>query len=384
MIASQQSPSIAPGAHAAAADVAIIGAGGFVGSRLTESLVLDGRAKVRAIVRSYRNTAGLCRFGSAVDVRRGDAEDVPALSEALAGVRTVVNVTTGAPAGIVRSTSAIYDACQRAGVSRFIHLSSAVVYGDVLTPMGDDAPPLGTHWMPYARAKGASEVWLRERLQADLLDVVVLRPGIVWGVRSPHTMEFAKALCGKSTYLVDGGRGIFNGIYIDNLVASILAACRHDGRAAGFYNVGDRETVNWREFYAALGDPLGCDCARLPEVSGEHFPRSLRSTIETIQTLPLVNELYHRVKTRVPDAVKAGIKARLEGPYRYDRVAGTYPESASVDRELWHLQRVGHKLPIEKFGRTFGFAPPVSFQEGIRKTIAWLQTLGLVSSHPSS
>jgi nucleoside-diphosphate-sugar epimerase len=361
-------------------DIAIIGAGGFVGSRLTESLVLAGHAGIHAVVRSYRNTAGLCRFGSSIDVRRANAEEMLSLSEALAGVHTVVNVTTGAPAAIVRSTSAIYTACVRAGVSRFVHLSSAVVYGDVLTPLGDDDPPVAKHWMPYARAKGAAEVWLRERLPSDKLDVVVLRPGIVWGVRSPHTMEFAKALCGKSTYLVDGGRGIFNGIYIDNLVACILAACGHPGHAAGFYNVGDRETVRWQEFFGALGEPLGCDPSRLPQVSGDRFPRSVSSTIETLQALPPVNELYHRLKTRIPDGVKAGIKARLEGDYRYDRVAAAYSDAVPVDRELWHLQRVRHKLPIEKFGRTFAFEPPVSFPDGIRKTIAWLQTLGMVPS----
>ena len=361
-------------------DIAIIGAGGFVGSRLAESLVLAGHPGVRAIIRSYRNMASLCRFGAALDVRRANAEAPEALAAALAGARTVVNVTTGAPAGIVRSTSAIYDACLRAGVSRLVHLSSAVVYGEVPTPVTDDSPPLSKHWMPYARAKAASEVWLRERLPSERLDVVVLRPGIVWGVRSPHTTGFARSLCDKSTYLVDGGAGIFNGIYIDNLVAGIRASCDAPGRAAGFYNVGDRETVTWRQFYEALGAPLGCDPSRLPQVSGDRFPRSLKSTIDTIQSLPLVNELYHRAKTQVPDGVKAAIKARLEGAYQYERRASFYAPQASVDRELWHLMRVRHKLPVDKFAKKFGFVPPVSFDEGIRKTIAWLQTLGWVAA----
>ena len=71
------------------------------------------------------------------------------------------------------------------------------------------------------------------------------------------------------------------------------------------------------------------------------------------------------------------IKARLEGAYSYDRHAPGYPTGQpSVDRELWHLQSVRHKLPVDKFGRTFGFVPPVTFADGIRKTVAWLQTMG--------
>lgn len=366
-------------------DVAIIGAGGFVGSSLIESLVLGGNVGVRTVVRSYRNIAGLCRYGPAVDVRLADAEDPTALASALTGSRTVINVTTGPPAGIVRSTRAIFDACSRAGVRRFIHLSSAVVYGDVSVPVVDDAPPVSGHWMPYARAKAASEVWLRERLRDDSVEVVVLRPGIVWGVRSPHTTDIVKSLAGKRGYIVDNGQGIFNGIYIDNLVSCIRACSDYPDRASGFYNVGDSESVTWREFFDALGPPLGCDPSRLPQVRGDRFPWSMRAVIDSIQSLPLVNELYHRLKTHVPDGLKSGIRSRLEGNYGYERHAASYAMRPAVDRELWHLQRVRHKLPVTKFENKFQFSPPVSFQEGIRKTVVWLATLGLVPRlHPMS
>lgn len=362
--------------------VAIIGAGGFVGTRLIESLVLDGRTGVRPIVRSYRNMAGLCRFGAAVDVQRADAEKTASLTAALRGMDTAVNVTTGPPAGIVRSTAAIHEACVSAGVKRLVHLSSAVVYGDVPVPIDDDHPPLKKHWMPYARAKAASEVWLRQRLDDPRLDVVVLRPGIVWGVRSPHTMDIARSLAGKQTFLVGEGRGIFNGVYIDNLVACIRAACEYAGQAAGFYNVGDREAVTWLEFYRALGVPLGCDPTRLPIVSEKRFPPSIGATIDTVQSLSLVNELYHRLKIYIPDGAKAAIRARLEGPYSYDRRAVNYASKASVARELWYLQRVKHKLAVDKFAGKFAFETPVSFAEGIARTLSWLATLGWLA--PSS
>src|SRR5882724_2457364 len=108
--------------------------------------------------------AGFCQYGAAGDVRLANAEDPGSLAQALEGSRVCVNLITGAPAGIVRSTEAILEACARAGVRRLVHLSSAVVYGDVPAPICDDEPPLTNHWMPYARAKATSEVWLRERL----------------------------------------------------------------------------------------------------------------------------------------------------------------------------------------------------------------------------
>lgn len=357
-------------------NIAIVGAGGFVGTSLIESLVLGGQPGVRAVVRSYRNMAGFCRWGDAVEVRLADATSEAALARAFEGASAVVNLTTGIPAGIVKSTRAIYNACRQARVPRFVHLSSAVVYGDVERPIDDDAPPLDKHWMPYARAKAESERWLRAQSHAGL-EVVVLRPGIVWGVRSPHTLGFARALARKSSFLVDGGSGIFNGVYIANLVAMIRAACSAPGNVAGFYNAGDAERVTWREFYEALGAALACDPARLPVVSGERFPWSLGATIDALQSLPPVNALYHRLKGHIPDGLKAAIRARLEGAYSFDRHATAYATAVSVDRELWHLQRVRHKLPVAKFGERFQFVTPVSFAEATRRTIAWLETIGL-------
>jgi hypothetical protein len=108
------------------------------------------------------------------------------------------------------------------------------------------------------------------------------------------------------------------------------------------------------------------------------FPRSIRSTLDTVQSLPMVNELYHLAKGYLPDPVKVTIKARLEGAYAYARHAQDYVQQPSVDRELWHLQRVRHKLPVRKFAERFRYTPPVSFEGGVRKTLAWLDTLGWV------
>lgn len=362
-------------------DIAIIGAGGYVGTSLAESLVLDGKVPVRAIVRAYRSFAGLCRFGSAVNVVKADAENPVALTNALCGVSVAINVTTGPPAGIVRSTRSIYDACLAAGVDRLVHLSSAVVYGEVTSPdITDDASPLTRHWMPYAKAKSAAENWLKLRQHGGPLEIAVLRPGIIWGARSAHTLDMAQRLLRKDAFLVGDGEGIFNGIYIDNLLACIRACCDHPSSITGCYHVGDAETVTWRDFYKALGAVLDCDPGRLPRVSGTRFPWSKGAIIDYIQSLPMVNGLYHRLKAHVPSGWRAAIKESLAGPYLYGRQVNEYSPKPSVDREMWHLQKVQHKLPIERFARHFDYSPPVSFAEGISRTVCWLDYQGLTAS----
>jgi hypothetical protein len=176
---------------------------------------------------------------------------------------------------------------------------------------------------------------------------------------------------------------VFNGVYIANLVAMIRAACEHAPGVGGFYNAGDAERVTWRDFYDALGGALGCDPGRLPVVSGAKFPWSLGAAIDAVQSLGPVNALYHRLKTHIPDGLKAAIRARLEGAYCFDRQATAYAATASVDRELWHLQRVRHKLPVKKFAERFHFVTPVSFLEATRRTVAWLETQGLAAPRRS-
>ncbi len=361
--------------------IAVIGAGGFVGSRLIESLVLGGDHNIRAVIRSYRSLAGLSRFGSTVPVALADAEDASALGTALRGCAVAVNLTTGAPSGILRTTRAIHDACVAANVGRLIHLSSAVVYGEDISPsIDDDSPPATAHWMPYARAKSAAELWLRNRMHAGgPCQVAILRPGIVWGVRSPHTMSAVTSLLDKSAYLVDGGTGVFNSIHVDNLVACIRACRGDDGDVTGCYNVADAETLTWRDFYAGFADFCQYDLKRIPSVSGERFSWSVPASFDYVQSLPLMNEVYHVLKTRLPDSIKSHVKAALSGEYQYETTASSYAASPRIDRELWHLQQVTRKLPTDKFARRFDFTPPLSFAKGVCRTLAWLDALRIHS-----
>jgi len=365
------------GARSRSGEVAIIGAGGFVGSRMVESLLLAGESNFRAIVRAYRSFAGTCRFGPDVNLVRADAEDLESLERAISDCATVVNLTTGSPASIRRSTKVIYEACVRAKVPRLVHLSSAVVYGDVALPdTHDDSRPLTDHWMPYARAKAYSERWLRQHAMAGPCEIITLRPGIIWGPHSPHTLGIAQALVGRSAYLVDGGRAVFNGIYIDNLVAAILTSHRHPEPVRGFYNVSDQEHVTWSNFYAAFGSYLDCDVGKLPVVTGRRFSWSVPSVVDYVQNLPVMNQLYHRLKKRLPDGLRAKLKQMLSGRGGYEERASRYAKRPRIERELWYLQKTRHKLPSEKFARRFGFTPPISFEEGVRRTARWLAYLG--------
>ncbi|PON10807.1 hypothetical protein C2W62_48130, partial [Candidatus Entotheonella serta] len=81
--------------------IAIIGAGGFVGSHLVESLVLDGFTNFYAIARGYGSLARLSRLGPAVNIRIADATEVDQLTAAFEGCSRVVNLVATNADGIV-------------------------------------------------------------------------------------------------------------------------------------------------------------------------------------------------------------------------------------------------------------------------------------------
>jgi nucleoside-diphosphate-sugar epimerase len=357
--------------------VAILGAGGFVGARVLEMAVLGGRTDIVPVVRAFRSVARVANFG--MSHRLGDASRPDSLERALVGCEAVVNLTTGDPADILRTTQSIYAAAVASGARLLVHLSSATVYGQVdRADLSDDTPPQVDHWMPYAREKGLAENWLRERMADGRLAIAVLRPGLIWGPRSPWVLRPATELVSGGAYLVGDGGGICNLVYVDNLVRSIDAVIAHRKQVSGFYNVADDETTTWREYYAALGAGLGVDLARVHSVPGDRYRSGLGTIVEELKKLPP----YQWLKHSLADETKAAIKLRLKLALERD---GPAQESANaspvVTRDMWHLQTTRYRLPTTKFREVFGHHNLNSFASGLAASLAWLRFIGFDERH---
>jgi nucleoside-diphosphate-sugar epimerase len=186
-------------------------------------------------------------------------------------------------------------------------------------------------------------------------------------------MGAATALRDGTAFLVGDGGGIFNGVYIDNLVACIQRCLEQQGDVSGFFNVGDGEQVTWRAFYGALAPQLGRDVETLPSVGADRFRPTVPIRLAELRSGPV----YQALKGLLPPATRQAIKARLTRRRPAASAPGG-PARIVVTREMWHLQTVRHKLPIDAFCRHFAYAPPVSFEHGMQRTIAWLRATGFV------
>jgi len=344
--------------------VAILGASGFIGSRTVEKFHLGGRFEVRAIVRSTARLAGAARFG--IEGRVADAFDRAAIAATLAGCDVVIHAIAGDHRTIVETAEVTYRAAAEAGVKRMIYLSSASVHGQSPVPGIDETSPLQSRQpIPYNRSKIEAERRLSRARSSCAVELVILRPGIVYGPRSYWTGELADEELAGEAYLVGGGEGICNALYVDNLIQAIELCLTAPGIDGEVYLLGETETVTWREFYRPIVEALGIAIEQIPSVAYRAENQWRTSARRVLDLLPASGQVTVR------RALRALTSAPPRSPWQRPQRPALKP---TLEKALLHTCSV--KLPWTKARDRLGFEPAISFEEGCRRSIAWLEFAG--------
>ena len=246
--------------------VAVLGASGFIGSRTVEKFHLSGRVEVRPVVRQTGRLAGVARFG--LDGLVADGFDRSALAAALAGCDVVIHAIAGDHRTIIDTAQTTYRAASDAGVKRMIYLSSASVHGQSPAPGTDETTPLQSRQaISYNRSKIEAERRLNRARSSGAVELVILRPGIVYGPRSYRTGGLANEILAGEAYLVGGGEGICNALYVDNLVHAMELCLTAPELDREVFLLGETETVTWREFYRPIVAALGLGMEIIPSLA---------------------------------------------------------------------------------------------------------------------
>ncbi|MFK4809715.1 NAD-dependent epimerase/dehydratase family protein [Devosia sp. ZW T5_3] len=347
--------------------VAILGAGGFIGNRAVELLTLGGRYEVRPVVRAAQSLALASRF--ALDGRIADGRDQVALEAAFDGCSAVIYAMAGDPQTIVAAIEPVYRAAAAAGVNRLIYLSSASVHGQSPAPGTAEQSPLSDRQpIEYNNAKVRAERLLMSLRQQGSVEVTILRPGIVYGPRSYWIGGFADELLAGEAYLVDGGAGVCNGIYVDNLIHAVTLALKTPTADGQAYLLGDDETYSWADLLRPVAGALGLSLDDLPQPQMERRA-GLMARLKTIRQL-------RRVAKALPRPLKAALRAGMREvrPTPGEAASGPRRPVASLERSLLH--RCTWKLPHDKAARELGYVPIIDFPEAQRRTLGWLEFAG--------
>jgi dihydroflavonol-4-reductase len=243
----------------------VTGASGFIGSHLIRALKADG-FEVRALV----HKTPLAEIPN-VSLVVGNILNTEALTRAMAGVDIVFHLAAAVGSVVggaqafheinVNGTEAVLAAARKAAVRRVVHFSSIGVLGAVKAgDTADEDYPAAPRTL-YDRTKLEAETAVL-RAAADGLNVVIIRPGWVYGPGDRRTFKFIRAICCRKFALIRGAPGRQTPVYIDDLIAGTLLAAEK-GRAGVVYHLAGDEILTVEEMTGIVAAACGVVGPRL-------------------------------------------------------------------------------------------------------------------------
>lgn len=317
--------------------ILLTGGTGFLGSHVAELLVEAGH-DVRATVRSSSDTRWLDPLPLLTVV--ADLSDPGDLETIASGVETVVHVggvTIAADPAVydrvnAEGTRVLAEAAVRAGVERFVYVSSLAARG----PDGASGPE-----SPYGLSKRRGEDALAEEAAGagapGAFRTVVLRPGGIYGPRDADMLTLFR-MADRGWLVLPAGEGRLQPVHVADVAAAVVAAIdapAEAGRAP--LPVMGPEVLGWRDVAAALSAAVG-----------------------------------RRVRTlRVPGGVYYAAGAVAEG---LARVTGAVP--AFDRRRATDLTSRAFTSGIADTQRALEWKPRYDIRRGMADTVEWYRAQG--------
>jgi dTDP-glucose 4,6-dehydratase len=262
--------------------ILVTGGAGFIGSNFVRRTLEDaypGLEGAEVVVYDALTYSGnLANLAPVTDNPRysfvqGDIRDAGMLDEVLPRVDTVVHFAAEShvdrsvrDSGIfvetnVLGTQRLLDASLRAGIQRFVHVSTDEVYGSIATGSWDETRPLEPN-SPYSASKAGSDLLARSYHRTHDMNVSITRCSNNYGpYHFPEKvipLFVTRLIDDKHVPLYGNGENIRDWLHVDDHTRGIAMVLTR-GRAGEIYNIGGGTELSNRELTQLLLDATGRD-----------------------------------------------------------------------------------------------------------------------------
>ena len=259
--------------------VFITGAGGFIGSHLTETLLRQGYSVAAFVHYSSRNAWGWLdecepELRSHLQVHAGDIRDPFGVKNAMIGCDLVLHLAAliaipysyHSPASYVdvniNGTLNILQAARDLGVQRVVHTSTSEVYGTALfTPITEDHPLQGQS--PYSATKIGADALALSYYRSFDLPVTICRPFNTYGPRQSARAVIPTIIL----QIVNGQRRVRVGAleprrdfgYVQDTVDGFLALATAEGVDGQAINLGTGFDISIEDTARLIAEIMGVE-----------------------------------------------------------------------------------------------------------------------------
>lgn len=257
-------------------NVLVTGVAGFMGSHLADEFIKRGHRVVGIdnLVGGYYDNVP-----DAVEFYAKDLGDFDAVANHFEGIDLVVHTACTAyeglsvfsPALVTRNTSHIttvaLSASIKAGVKKFVHMSSMARYGtQEIVPFTEEMTPKPQD--PYGIAKYASELLIKNICETHGMKYVILVPHNIIGPRQKYDDPFRnvasimvhRMLQGKQPIIYGDGSQMRCFSFMQDVIDPLMVACETDIVDGMIINIGpDEEFITINELAIKIAKILDFD-----------------------------------------------------------------------------------------------------------------------------
>jgi dTDP-glucose 4,6-dehydratase len=307
--------------------VLVTGAGGFIGSHLTEELVKTGH-NVRAMIRyNCQNRWGWLEMVPKeilenLEIFAADIRDPFVVRRAVSNCDTVYHLAAlvpipysyVAPASYVETnvmgTLNVLQACMDEGVSRLIHTSTSETYGTAqYVPIDEGHPLVGQS--PYSASKIAAEKLVESYHLSFGLPVSTIRPFNTFGprqsLRAIIPTIISQALSDVNTILLGSLSPVRDFVYVKDTVQGFIRLAASSNSIGEVINIGRGEGITIGELAQLILDISGS------KLSIEFDNQRLRPEKSEIMELVCDNTKAHEILSWQPKySLEKGLEETIE------------------------------------------------------------------------